>query len=844
MLRFLLALLAVVPLNAQLVVDTYAGGAILSGVPAENVALGGIAGITWDPSGNVVFCDTANNVIRRVRTDGIIETIAGTGVTGFAGDGGLATSALINSPSSPQYDGAGNLYFLDSLNNRIRRIDTNGTITTVVGDGQITGLVSAGPATSLALPNDVNPFQPQLNFAVDVSGNIYIAAYYAGIIFRVAASGSPVGDLETFAKVSSPNGLVADGKGNVYVMSAALPNNILRVSPSGSVSTFATFTVGVFPNVVGLVSTDAAENVYVLLNGQLLRYDPDGASTLVNTPASITETTSYLAVNPQGNLAFAATVIPDAYVPIPVIQTFTNQSVLTTIAGGTPKPAPDGTPLRDAWFLGPLSIAFSPTGDLYIAEFGACLIRKISVAGVLSTFAGTGTCGYPTAGGKINLDYPYSIAVDSKSNVWVTDEFSEMYPISPAGYIILSIPTPVSGGKGALAIDGEDRVYVEGGSSLFRVLDDGTYTNIVVPSNGLFPVLSGIGADSKGNIYIVDEGAPVRGQYVIAEDGSITLVSPSLAGFTFDPSGNAWGSSGNLATTNSSGYAYIGLTPGFSGDGGPAQSANMKAWGEAFGPDGNLYFVDGNLSYFGGLVAGGNRIRRVTGSAPSAPPVIAPNGIVNAVSYAGGGIAPGELISIFGSNFGASSLEVNPAPNNALPHAIGRTKVIMNNAAVIAAITPNQINVFVPYELIPGTSVNVQVQVDNILSAPVSVPVIAAAPALSTSVVNQDGTLNSSTNPAPRGSTVTFYGTGMGHMTPQLADGYLAIAQPYSVPSNPYSMTIGGEPATVLYAGDAPGLSTGVFQINATIPTNITPGAETVALSVGGASGQVTIAIK
>jgi uncharacterized protein (TIGR03437 family) len=358
------------------------------------------------------------------------------------------------------------------------------------------------------------------------------------------------------------------------------------------------------------------------------------------------------------------------------------------------------------------------------------------------------------------------------------------------------------------------------------VLADGAYTNIAVPSSGgLLPVLSRIGADPKGNIYFVDEAVPEQEQYVIAEDGSITPVSPYLVGFTFDPSGNAWGSLGNLATTNSSGNAYIGLTPGFSGDAGPAQSAYMNAGAPAFGPDGNLYFVDGLVTYQGDLMpAGGNRIRRVTGSAPSAPPGIAPNGIVNAVSYAGGGIAPGELISIFGSNFGASSLEVNPAPNNALPHAIGRTKVIMNNAAVIAAITPNQINVFVPYELIPGTSVNVQVQVDNILSAPVSVPVVAAAPALSSSVVNQDGTLNSSTNPAPRGSTVTFYGTGMGHMTPQLADGYLAIAQPYSVPSNPYSMTIGGEPATVLYAGDAPGLSTGVFQINATIPTEHHPG--------------------
>jgi uncharacterized protein (TIGR03437 family) len=218
--------------------------------------------------------------------------------------------------------------------------------------------------------------------------------------------------------------------------------------------------------------------------------------------------------------------------------------------------------------------------------------------------------------------------------------------------------------------------------------------------------------------------------------------------------------------------------------------------------------------------------------------VISQNGIVNATNYAGGPIAAGELISIFGTNFGATSLNVNSAENNALPSSILGTKVLFNGRpGAITAITPTQINVFVPYEIGSISSVDVQVQVDDVLSATVTMPVAATAPGFSSSILNQDGTVNTAANPAPRGSIVSFYGTGLGQMIPQLPDGALAIATPYSTPVNPPILTIGGQPATILYAGDAPGFPTGVFQINATIPTTINPGPASV-------SNQVTVFVK
>src|SRR5260221_661548 len=113
-------LLALLPgaatLSSQVMVDTFAGGKIRSGVPAQDVALSNIDGMAWDSNGNLVMCETGTNRIRRIRPDGIIETIAGNGTTGYSGDGGPATEAALNSPAHPSFDRRGNLYFADVYN--------------------------------------------------------------------------------------------------------------------------------------------------------------------------------------------------------------------------------------------------------------------------------------------------------------------------------------------------------------------------------------------------------------------------------------------------------------------------------------------------------------------------------------------------------------------------------------------------------------------------------------------------------------------------------------------------------------------------------------------------------
>lgn len=203
------------------------------------------------------------------------------------------------------------------------------------------------------------------------------------------------------------------------------------------------------------------------------------------------------------------------------------------------------------------------------------------------------------------------------------------------------------------------------------------------------------------------------------------------------------------------------------------------------------------------------RVRRIHGSPPTTPPAISAGGVVNAASLTGGAVAPGELISIFGSNFGPPGLDVAAPQNNVIPDALNNVHVYFGSGHAegrITARTPNQINVFVPYGLAGGTSTQITVDVDTVLSQPVTVPVASSAFGLSTAdgsgsgqgaILNQDGSYNSASNPAAPGSVVTLFGTGEGVTTPALPDGALEISTPYSTTGAPVTVAFGGQTAQV-----------------------------------------------
>jgi uncharacterized protein (TIGR03437 family) len=883
----LLIFLSTALMNAQLMVDTVAGGKIRTGVPAQDVAFSGISGITADPRGGWVFCETSTNLIRRIRPDGILETVAGNGITGFSGDGGPALNASLNAPAHPGFDAKGNLYFADGNNRRIRRIDTAGNIATIAGNGLENAAALGGPALNLAVA-------AVYDLTVDLAGNVYIGEALGGVVRRII----PSGRIEVVdAGLDRAALLTADAAGNVYVGEVATRNaRIRRIAPDGAITNFAGYGTSTGPPpdnegkpaidtslaYISALAADPAGNVYLIEpvypapstpGSRIRRIDRSGILTTIAggqdgispdgpaVPSRITPI--WLAADSQGNVAFTESV---EAVFAARVREITPQAMMVTLGGRAPKPAPDGTAARDAWFLNPTALAINRAGDVFVAESTGCMIRRIGSNGALSTFAGTGECGMSISlvpNATQDLAPPAAMAFDSQGRLSYVDAANNVYIIAPDAKVTPANFPPVLGPRTQIAIDAKDRVYLLGTFSLLRISPDGKSETIVspppqpgVPPQGFGPTLmTAIGIDAARNVYFTGTylGSPTYYVFRINDDGSFQPVlgnaanpltlGGSSAGLAADANGNVWL---GLSMVNSLGRWTIGRQdPGYSGDGGPAQSARFNRTNAiALAPNGDLQMIDNG------------RVRRLTGLTPPPAPAISAGGIVNAASLADGSIAPGELVSIFGTNFGATAPQTAAVENNHLPMQLGRTKVLFGGyPGAIVAMTPTQINVFAPSWLEPGESVNVSVQVDTAVSAPVTLPVAKAAPGVSTTdqsgsgpaaALNQDGSVNSSANPAARGTIVSLYGTGEGRVSPSLLWGVLSVSPPLGMPVEPMTVTIGGVNAEVTYAGAAPLLPIGVFQINARIPDSVPPGAAQIVVTVGGVVTvkPVTVAIR
>lgn len=237
------------------VITAFAGGgtpgSIGDGGAATSATLvfptSGHVGLAADSAGNVYITDPGNNRVRKVNSAGVISTVAGAGAlgnSGFSGDGGPATAAMLNSPSGVALDAQGNLYIADTGNGRIRKVDTAGIITTVAGRGNGITLADGGPAVNAQLsnPSDV---------AVDAQGNLYITDVGNGRIRKVNAAGvissvltggfgfcslSPVPAAS--ADVGRATGLAVDSSGNLFIANQSA-NCVQQMETNGTVSTVA-----------------------------------------------------------------------------------------------------------------------------------------------------------------------------------------------------------------------------------------------------------------------------------------------------------------------------------------------------------------------------------------------------------------------------------------------------------------------------------------------------------------------------------------------------------------------------------------------------------------------------
>ena len=462
-------------------------------------------GVAVDGAGNLYIADTSNHRIRKVDSTGTITTIAGTGEGGFSGDGGAATAAQLKFPYGVAVDGAGNLYIADTGNHRIRKVDSTGTITTIAGTGEggFSGDGGAATAAQLSFPYDV---------VVDGAGNLYIAdtsnhrirkVDSTGTITTIVGTGvggfSGDGGAATAAQLNSPSGVALDGAGNLYIVDQS-NHRIRKVDSTGTITTIAGTGLYGFSGDGGAataaqlgfpygVAVDGADNLYIAdrSNQRIRKVDSAGTITTIagtgeggfsgdGGPATVAELSSPygVAVDGAGNL-----YIVDWFNQR--IRKVDSAGTITTIAGTDLYGfSGDGGAATAAQLDSPIGVAVDGAGNLYIADTSNHRIRKVDSTGTITTIAGTGERGFSGDGGAATtaqLDSPYGVAVDGAGNLYIVDQRNHrIRKVDSTGTITTIVGTGVRGFGG------------DGGAATAAQLD--------------FPY--GVAVDGAGNLYIAD----------------------------------------------------------------------------------------------------------------------------------------------------------------------------------------------------------------------------------------------------------------------------------------------------------------------------------------------------
>jgi uncharacterized protein (TIGR03437 family) len=944
-------------------ITTYAGTGVpgYSGDrgPANLAQLRGPTGVALDGKGNLYISDSGNFVIRRISSDGTINTIAGNGNPKFGGDEGLATAAQID-PVAIAVDGKGEIYLADGFNYRIRKIDADGIITTIAGLGTPGYAGDNGPAKKATID-----FVTAL--AADAAGNLYLADYYNLAVRKIdstgmmttIAGGVPYGyyedGLPATQAVMIPTGVALDNAGNLYLSDADSNHTVIRRVDLATDLIYAeagTGQVGFqgdggvamaaeINNPGGLAFAGGAlyiadtgnlrirkvsSNTITTIAGTSSRDNGPAASAFLNFPEG-------LAIDGAGNIALADTgnnalrrfraggninplgqvlgspfgVAVDAagnfYVteeepnfpaPNPHVLKVQPDGTTAVIAGNGPDGfGGDGGPARGAKLNQPEGIAVDAAGNIFLADLGNSVVRKIDTQGNIQTIAGNGKALFSGDGGlatKAGVS-PADVALDGAGDIFVADAVNNrVRKITPGGVIttVAGNGTPGYMGDGGsateaelntptgIAADQSGNLYIadEGNSAVRRVTTNGLITTIA--GNGTKTPASGDGGpawaaamdpvrialDRAGNVYVTDsfndrvrmlapQVVKSANMTVVSGDGQSAVVETALSAPLV------------LKVTDSTGAAIPGVLVTFTVS--PEGAATVTPTPALTLNDGTVSLTvtlgstPGPITITAVSYAVANVTFRATATSSTAPLILA-----GGITSAGLGnpsmnvLSPNAIVTIFGKNFAPDGQATGATlVDGHLPTNLAGVCVEFGTVrAPIFSVFPSQINVQVP-AVTPG-DVPVQVitgcdSASAVASAPVSVPAQATAPEFFAFITNADGknpiaAVNSLSGgyvgaaglisgatftPAKPGDYITAFATGFGATKPSFLPGVL----PDGIANVTAAVTIqlGGvtlNAAQVLYVGVSQ--FAGLYQVNLQVPDGVADGNQPLVITVGG----------
>jgi serine/threonine protein kinase, bacterial len=590
------------------------------GGPALEATLNFPAGLVVDAKQNLFIADRNNHRIRKVSPDGIITTVAGTGVPNFGGDDGPAILAQFNLPSDIEIGPKGNLYISDRSNHRIRKMDRDGIVTTVAGIGVEGFGGDFGPAKNAVLKF---PF----GISLDKQGNLYVAdrgnnrvrkVDTKGIITTIAGDSmhSFGGDYgpAAYSNLAYPTDVVADGEGNIYIADRN-NNRIRKIDGQGVITTMMgtgktefngdneiapetslhlPFALAILPNdklvvvdrthfrvrSIGLKNYSVAT---VAGNGKSL-FKGDGGpgqGATLNTPSGIV-------IDSRNNILFAD-------LQHHRIRKLAPDGIITTFAGnGREGNEGNGGPALSAALFMPSTLAIDHEDNLYVVHRlgNGWVIRKIDAEGTITHFAGNGQQGSDGDGGPALEASFYTIsdiATDKEGNVFISDSTSRSIRKIGKDGIIRKVLGETDVPMGEELHPNSVRVN-DDGTVFFS--DSGSSRIAKLNTDGTFKIIGGSGEfkDDGDNGPAVEAGIRSPGGLLLSPDGSLFLAEEQTARI------RKIDTDGIISLVAGTGE------PGFSGDQGPARQAQVKSpFRMVFDKNGNLIFTDRD----------NNRIRKI-----------------------------------------------------------------------------------------------------------------------------------------------------------------------------------------------------------------------------------------